>query len=136
MSFLYQYATLRTTDGRNFVVYDFPPYTRPNGEVLRVQCGCPTDGPSIPEGADLVIGEKMLVFLCGILHDWLYRMTQRPKEECDDILLEAMLDEGMDQRRAEIVFGFVVMFGGKSFTNDRLNQPALLAQIARDFPEP
>jgi hypothetical protein len=58
-------------------------------------------------------------FLAAVLHDWLYRRTDRPKDECDSLFREAMLSLGVDGRTAEIMYQGVHVGGWKAFREDR-----------------
>jgi hypothetical protein len=123
---------VETGDGRNVCVLEPFYFTRKNGEVVAVGVGAESDGASTPRESWVVTPPFGWYWLATVLHDYLYRYTQRAKEECDAILLEALewlawLTENPLLREARMIEGramydAVVLGGASSFEEDRKNQ--------------
>ncbi|MGA2160527.1 MAG: DUF1353 domain-containing protein [Dehalococcoidia bacterium] len=114
-------AFISTTsgDGRIFTLLAPLVYVTKNGEVVTVPAGTPTDGASTPAGLWVTIPPFGKYWLAAILHDYLYRFTSRPKDECDNLLLEAMESLGVDEIEAHTIYEGVHLFGQAAFDEDR-----------------
>lgn len=130
--------TVITRDFRNFksVAPNF--YITRNGEKIDLPAGDESDLASTPKLVWEVVPPSGWYARAAWLHDILYRYSQRPKSECDALLLEAMqvlLSQFQDgeirrlEREAEArMFYEVVTFGGGcSFEADRKAQGGLNA---------
>ena len=69
-------------------------------------------------------------WLAAVLHDFLYRETDRTKEECDLLFLEAMKSLGVDLLLREAIYEGVRFGGGEAFNTDR--RPKLKAWLQRE----
>jgi hypothetical protein len=119
---------IRTTDGRNVTLAEQVTFTRPaevGGQTIVVPAGTTSDGASIPQAAWSAgfapFGPWWLACVC---HDWLYRNTRRPREECDLILWEGMEALGVPITHAKIIYNAVREFGRAAFDADRAAQGA------------
>lgn len=109
-------------DGRNFVLLEDFSFTRPNGEVITVPAGSESDGASTPPEIWPVLPPFGLYWPAAVLHDWAYRYSKLPKDECDLLLNEGMAALGVHEvTRIEIYEG-VHFGGGKAFAEDRQKQ--------------
>lgn len=57
-----------------------------------------------------------------MLHDYLYRNTDRPREECDALLDEAMAALGVPLLQREAIYQGVRLGGSWAFAHDRSDQ--------------
>jgi Protein of unknown function (DUF1353) len=130
---------LTTKDGRNIVMYEKVVYCSRSGEQITLSVGAESDGASTPKELWMIAPPFGWYWRAGVLHDFLYRYTQRPKAECDALLLEAMdvlLSEESGkgfwnevkriEREAEArsFYEAVTLGGGCSFDEDRKAQGA------------
>lgn len=124
----YEGATL---DGQNWTGLKPLQFLDKRGRLWRTVIGATTDGPSDPlELGKLDWGP---VWVCGVLHDACYRdqieVLDQPeqewnrysptKEESDSLFNEAMEAQGVPPLHRELFYRSVVMFGHKSFKQDR-----------------
>jgi len=125
-------ATLRveSSDGRFFKLLEPLVYTSESGEVIIVPEGATTDGASTPQAIWNIIPPFGTYWLAAILHDYLYRLTKRPKAECDGLLLEAMTSLGVDRLLRETIYDGVRLGGASAFDEDR--RMKLLARVRAD----
>jgi hypothetical protein len=126
-------AIRMNSDGLNFAFIEPLVYCRPNGVILRNRSGGTSDGPSIPVFVQAAVPVSKGNFFAGGIHDGGYRDTLEmlnpvtnewipitlPKEECDDIFLEAQLLSGEDPVLAKAAYLAVKDFGQSSFDADR-----------------
>lgn|SRR5574337_169544 len=110
---------VETGDGRFFTLLEPLIYTTNAGEVITVPIGCTTDGASTPKAIWNVIPPFGTYWLAAVLHDYLYRVTNRPKFECDNLLLEAMVSLRVDEALRNAIYDGVHLGGQISFDEDR-----------------
>lgn len=108
-----------TSDGRMFTLLEPLVYTAKSGEVIIVPVGATTDGASTPKVIWNIIPPFGTYWLAAVLHDYLYRVTKRLKNECDSLLLEAMESMGVDLVLREAIYEGVHFGGQVSFDEDR-----------------
>lgn len=115
---------VRTRDGHHITLAEPLIYTARSGEVITIPPGADSDGASTPHIIWSVFPPFGRYWKPAILHDYLYRRDpqRRPKQECDALLLEAMLANGVDNPTAEVIYKGVVEGGQSSFDEDRKNQ--------------
>lgn len=109
-------------DGHHFVLLEDVVFVRRDGSEVRIPAGSETDGLSTPQaGWDLLppFGKS---WRAGVLHDWAYRYSDKPKDWCDDLLLEAMQVLGVPNIERVTIYEGVHLGGWKSFEEDRKNQ--------------
>lgn len=126
-----------TMDGRNFRLLNTIFYQTRAGEQINIFPGSESDGASTPPSTWLITPPFGWYWRAAFLHDFLYRRTQRPKNECDALLLEAMevlLDQmekesfgklfqrGLREIEARAFYEAVALGGGCSFDADRAAQ--------------
>lgn len=126
-----------TTDGRNFRLLNRVFYQTRNGEQIVLDVGDESDGASTPPATWLVTPPFGWYWRAAFLHDKVYRKTQRPKAECDGLLLEAMevlldqmqansfgkeIQRGLREIEARAFYEAVTIGGGCSFEADRAAQ--------------
>ena len=114
----------KSADGRNFVLVEPLVYVTAAGEIITAPPGTTTDGASTPRILWRVIPPFGPYWPAAVLHDYLYRSSQKPKAECDSILLEAMLWLGVEQVEADAIYEGVKLGGQSSFDSDRAAQAA------------
>jgi hypothetical protein len=127
MGFKQQFFNVVTEDGRNFVLREPVDYVTAAGEVITIPAGAESDGASTPAAIWPTIPPFGSYWRAAYLHDYLYRYTQRPKSECDSLLLEAMLSCGVGEIEARLIYEGVNIGGNDAFNSDRLNQAKLTA---------
>jgi hypothetical protein len=108
-----------TSDGHLFTTLEDFTYTRPSGEIITVPAGAETDGASTPQGIWNLLPPFGSYWLAAVLHDYLYRVTKRPRKECDDILYEAMVDLGVPFIVRTAIYDGVRLGGSWAFDDDR-----------------
>ena len=113
---------VETEDGRNFTLLAKFTFTRPNGEVIVVPMGAQSDGASTPQAMWNLLPPFGVYWKAAFLHDYLYRYTQRPKDECDMILKEAMEALGVSWLDRDSIYDGVVIGGESAFNEDRKAQ--------------
>jgi hypothetical protein len=122
-------------DGRNFVLSDYLYYTTSCGTEYRGIVGATTDGASTPREIWNVYPPFGKYWLAAILHDFAYRgmleekmdsglwvRVQLPFNECNDLLMDAMKQLGIDILTRNIIYNAVKVAGQDAFLND-LAQP-------------
>ena len=82
-----------------------------SGNVVQVNAGFYTDGATIPRPLNALIPAWGRHGKAAVLHDWLYRNSNLPKEHCDAIFKEAMEVLGVPRYRAKILYWAVKIFG-------------------------
>lgn len=113
-----------TTDGRNFTLLTSEVFECVNGESITIPAGATSDGASTPPELWITIPPFGQYWKAAFLHDYLYRCTQRPKVECDSLLLEAMKSLGVPPLLALTIYEGVHEAGQSSFNADRAAQAA------------
>lgn len=108
-----------SSDGRNFVLLEPFTYTARSGEVITVPVGAESDGASTPKSIWMSLPPFGLYWPAAYLHDYLYRCTDRPKNECDGLLSEAMQVLGVNETERILIYEGVHYGGESSFTADR-----------------
>ena len=108
-----------TADGRNFRLLAAFTFTRPSGEVILVPGGSESDGASTPAIMWPTLPPFGTYWKAAFLHDFLYRCSTKPKDECDAILKEAMRALGVGEIDIVTIYEGVVLFGEESFDEDR-----------------
>jgi Protein of unknown function (DUF1353) len=119
VAFHSQNIAVRTGDGRNFILLEDLLYTTKAGETIVAQAGSASDGASTPKEIWSIIPPFGSYWLAAVLHDYLYRVTNRPKDECDSILLEAMESLGVPLLLREAIYEGVHVGGEIAFDDDR-----------------
>lgn len=115
-------STLVSTDsedGHHFILTKELAYVSDAGETIVVPVGAQTDGASTPHALWPTLPPFGKYWRAAILHDWLYRGTQRPRPECDALLLEAMNSIGVDTITGHIIYDGVRAGGEAAFEADR-----------------
>lgn len=115
-------------DGRNWKLLAPIQYTANDGTEYFAPKSSPTDGASTPA----IIWSKLPPFgdywLAAILHDSAYQNTLQLKDgtkaalqrdQCDELIREAMENSGVDDVTIEIIYDALRLFGQSSFNNDR-----------------
>ncbi len=110
---------IETGDGRNVTLLEILRYRTKAGELIEVPVGTTSDGASTPKWMWNLIPPFGKYWLAAVLHDYLYRITQKPKDYCDDIILEAMESLGVDLFLREAIYEGVHLGGDVAFNDDR-----------------
>lgn len=106
-------------DGRNFTLNRAFDFIAQDGQRITVPEGATMDGASTPRVLWRVLPPFGNYWMSAGLHDWLYRQSDLPKPRCDALFLEAMLDEGVVEWKAHLIYLGVHLFGGAAFAEDR-----------------
>lgn len=120
---------VRTSDGHNFVLLEELVYVTEAGETITAPVGATTDGCSTPKEIWNMIPPFGQYWMGAVLHDYLYRMSGKPKDQCDLIFLEAMQSLGVDLLLRETIYEGVHLGGEWSFNDDRHPKLKLLATL-------
>lgn len=114
---------VQTSDGRNFVLLEPFSYTSSAGVIITVPAGATSDGASTPREIWALIPPFGTYWMAAFLHDYLYRSTNFSKNECDDLLRDAMECLGVDLIEREEIYEGVHLGGNSSFVSDRAALP-------------
>ena len=110
---------VETDDGRNFTLIEPYNYEANSGEIITIPAGTTSDGASTPQAMWNIIPPFGAYWKAAVLHDYLYRFTKRPKEECDNLLKEAMASLGVDETEMLAIYEGIVIGGEEAFEEDR-----------------
>lgn len=125
MPFTESSIKVATSDGVNVVVLEpFDYYSDVSNakgvwtclERITVPAGSTSDGFSGGPWTPMI---PRCGWRAAVLHDYLYRSTQRPKEECDLIFLEALEALGVRKEIRDLIYNAVRLFGQSAFDEDR-----------------
>jgi len=108
-----------TMDGRSFVLLEPVSYVDGTGKEWIIPAGQESDGASTPRELWQFLPPFGDYWRATFLHDFLYRMTDLPKDDCDYLLLEAMESIGVFKIQRDMIFKGVRDFGQFSFDMDR-----------------
>ena len=86
-------------------------YSAKNQKVFKTPAGSTTDGCSVPRLPWIYAALGGRYHRSGALHDYIYRMSVCPREDCDNLLYEALVSEGCPPIRAEEMYLAVRAFG-------------------------
>lgn len=114
--------SVETSDGRNVSVIVPFTYTCEDGSVISIPEHDTSDGASTPRFIWTIIPPFGVYWMAAVLHDFLYRFTDLPKDRCDNILYEAMIRLGTDKLEAWNIYEGVHLGGQSSFDEDRAKQ--------------
>ncbi len=116
-------------DGRDWKLTKPIVYSARNGQTYVVPRGASTDGASTPAIIASILPPTGDYWLAAVLHDAAYRNDLRlvdgitradlSKDDCDDLLLEAMELTGVDPIVAETIFQGVQLGGSSAYRADR-----------------
>lgn len=129
MPFKNDSLSVSTRDGRDITLLEELVYVTEAGETITVPVGSQADGCSTPKAVWNLIPPFGAYWMAAVLHDYLYRKTERPKEECDLLFLEAMKSLGVDLLLRQTIYEGVHLGGAWSFDDDR--RPKLKALLTR-----
>lgn len=110
------------TDGHIWTLDCSVQYTCKDGTVITIPAGATSDGASVPAVFWNIIPPFGSYWRAAFLHDYLYRCTTMPKEQCDLIFKEAMLECNTNLVEVETIYEAVKNFGVEAFRKDRLTQ--------------
>jgi hypothetical protein len=88
----------------------------PDGEKqITVPAGATTDLSSIPRVLWPVLSPAGTWARASVLHDWTYSQRLFRRKKCDDLFLEAMLDDRVTPSTARLIHSAVRAFGRKAY---------------------
>jgi hypothetical protein len=122
MSFQQTPMKVETDDGHNFTLLQPYNYQTNAGELITIPAGTTTDGASVPQAMWNILPPFGTYWKAAVLHDYLYRVTKRPKKECDSILKEAMESLGVNDLTLLTIYEGVAIGGDEAFEEDRKEQ--------------
>ena len=108
-----------TTDGWHCTLLEPFTYTSSAGVVVTVPAGATSDGASTPREMWAFIPPFGVYWKAAFLHDYLYRSTQMPKADCDNLLKDAMECLGVYKIEQAAIYQGVKIAGQSSFDEDR-----------------
>lgn len=90
------------------------------GESICIPQGYSYDGASIPRLAWAIITTPFdpSVMLPALCHDYLYLNHQVNKETADKIFHQLLLDNGVGEKTATVMYNAVKFFGGNAYKNN------------------
>lgn len=115
--FIGEVDTRWSYDGRNMYLLQGFGYVDKAGRTWFADKGTKIDGASIPKFLWHIVGSPY----CGkyrrasVLHDHYYITKHRPKEEVDWMFYQAMLEDGVEERLAKMMYYAVKYFNLKKF---------------------
>ena len=141
-----EFFTVATGDGRHCILAEQQVYVALDGRVFIIPAGAPTDGASTPAIIWAQIPPWGTYWRAAILHDSSYQNTLRiavfpdgkicsdlsiatqvvaglEKDDCDNLLFEAMGFCGTHDLTRNEIFHGVHLFGQSSFDEDRRINP-------------
>lgn len=113
------YASVKTADGRNFVLLEPIVYHAASGDVITVPAGAQSDGASIPRMFWRLLPPFGTYWLAAYVHDYLYRQTDKPRDYCDAMFREMMEALGVPSVTVETIYEAVHFGGAEAFAGDR-----------------
>lgn len=119
MPFFDAFVTVRTQDGHDVITLSPLTYVTKAGESITIPIGTRSDGASVPQALWGILPPFGTYYRACLLHDYLYRNTARPREECDAILLEAMESSGVSEWECHAIYEGVRLGGSWAFAQDR-----------------
>ena len=103
-------------DGCDWRLYEgFDYYTEVKGApigLIHIPKDFVTDFASIPRGLWNLLPPTGPYGKAAVVHDYLYRMSDWPRNVCDDVLLEGMELLEVNWFKRKLIYRFVRMFGG------------------------
>lgn len=124
-----------TSDGRTFVLLESVIYITQDGKQSYIMpAGSTSDGASTPPEIWFNFPPFGGYWPAAYLHDCAYRGTLQtldgkpamlPKDQCDDLLKDAMIACGTHQFTRDAIYEGVALGGQSSFDSDRKSLPAL-----------
>ncbi len=108
-----------TADGHFIILLEPLIYTTDAGEIITAPIGTRSDGASTPRVLWPVIPPFGSYWLATVLHDYLYRITNRERDFCDNTLLEAMVSLNVELVLREAIYEGVRLGGSIPFNDDR-----------------
>ena len=123
-------------DGRNIRLLLPFSYTRSDGIVIEIPAGTLSDGASTPPEVWPILPPFGKYWRAAVVHDYLYRYSNYPKDFCDDTLREAMLWSGVDEMEAITIYEAVKRFGQDSFDQDRQAQRQTILSLNESVQPP
>jgi hypothetical protein len=121
-----------TADGHNVVIESPIVLRRDDGAFFQVPVGAESDGASTPRAMWPEIPPFGDHWRACVVHDSAYRGTllrqtvdgawvqaMLPKEECDLLLLDCMMADGVDQVKRNAIYDGVKLFAWRAFREDR-----------------
>jgi hypothetical protein len=96
--------------------------------IITLSKGFVTDGASIPRAFWSVVGSPFegAYVKPSIIHDGLYTIMQLPRKECDKLLKEMMVFNGVSKIEAEEIYLGVRGFGGMHWKKDNSSKANLV----------
>ncbi len=111
---------IRQVDDTYFILLqDLVYYSEKYKLKITVPAGFVSDGPSVPRVPFLFFFFGHKGKRASVVHDWLYRNQLLPREICDAIFREALLDSGKYKITADGMFYGVRVGGWNSYRKGR-----------------
>jgi len=123
---------VRTSDGLNDILLEPLVFVRMNGTVVRAPIGGGTNGVSIPRCLQSIVPPTGGNWFSGVIHDSAYRdeleivdefgewvKAHYTQEECDYLILEAMISKNVNVIEREMIYHALRMFGEEAFKECR-----------------
>lgn len=110
---------VETDDGLHFTLLEPVVYFTHELERIEIPAGATSDGASVPRALWNILPPFGSYWRAAVLHDWLYRCSTKPKDECDLIFRDAMTDLGVEPAVRDAIYEGVRLGGQAAFDEDR-----------------
>lgn len=121
---------VRTTNGLNDILLEPLEFVRKYGQTVRAPIGAETNGFSVPRCLQNIIPATGGDWFSAVLHDSSYENSLEvytgvwekanySKEECDDLILEAMISQSVGLVKRQTIYRALQLFGWKAFNENR-----------------
>jgi hypothetical protein len=104
-------------------------------QEVEVPTGFVTDFASIPPVFFSVLRPDGEYAYAAVIHDYLYWMQERPREEADEIFKLAMQDLKVDTAKLTAIHKAVQHFGGKAWSDNAKRKSQGEKRILVKFPD-
>ena len=84
-------------------------------EEITVPAGFIFDGASIPVGLRPIFPHGGAKFFASCIHDYAYKTGVVSKERADALFLQAMLENGVEEWKANTMYAAVKLFGSSHY---------------------
>lgn len=106
--------------------------TKSGTTVVRVPKFFQFDGASVPSPAWQLVGTPFQprLMTASVFHDWIYHTHQIKKKDADDLFYDLLLEDGMGDTRAWLMYQAVASFGESYWQNDSEDK-AYISRLAK-----
>ncbi len=106
---------VETADGRNIRLLEAVTFYTHDLRKIVIPAGATSDGASVPQAVWNILPPFGDYWRAAVLHDWLYRNSDLPKAECDNVFREALTDLAIPYATRETLYQGVHLGGQAAF---------------------